>query len=282
MFTKKHSKLIKVAVKASAVAVAALFGAHTYEADAVIVHGSFGSGDNSLDGSSTSITASGFAINNGYTDNPYLNNSADAYAGTWFTFENQLGGSDVTVSVNGSSTFVPGVTVWATDGVFDGGTQSGEIQLNPSIYPGTPHVMNATGQLGDLGTQWMQDGQGGNALATLGYAVANSSINITDGSTTWGEDVVSGAHGYTTAFDSGWYGNASGNSASLTFDNLAAGWYTLYIAGTDSTSAGNSGFDLVVSAVPEAETWAMLLAGLGFVGWRLRKQTRNEPSMISA
>ncbi|HQU63404.1 MAG TPA: PEP-CTERM sorting domain-containing protein [Nitrosomonas sp.] len=38
----------------------------------------------------------------------------------------------------------------------------------------------------------------------------------------------------------------------------------------------------MVSAVPEAETWAMLLAGLGLIGWRLRNQPREESGVALA
>ncbi|HNP52796.1 MAG TPA: PEP-CTERM sorting domain-containing protein [Nitrosomonas nitrosa] len=37
-----------------------------------------------------------------------------------------------------------------------------------------------------------------------------------------------------------------------------------------------------MSAVPEAETWAMLVAGLGLIGWRLRKQPKAEWNMAAA
>ncbi|MCB1985682.1 MAG: PEP-CTERM sorting domain-containing protein [Burkholderiales bacterium] len=279
MFTKKHTKLTKVAAQVSTVAVAALFGTQVYAADAVFFTESWTGGDKSLDGGSTTISATGIGNNHAYTDNPALNNSAWGHAGAWFTFENQLGGSDVNVSVNGAAGFVPGVTVWATDGVFDGGTTSfgGEIPTGTTGIPGTPHAFNATGSQGDAGTLWMQDGQGGNVLSTLGYAVSNPAINVSSGA--WGESIQAGAHAVDGTLASG---STSANSASLTFDNLAAGWYTVYIGGTDAGSTGG-GYDLVVSAVPEAETWAMLLAGLGLIGWRLRKnQSREVSNMIPA
>ncbi|MDR4513096.1 PEP-CTERM sorting domain-containing protein [Nitrosomonas sp.] len=283
MFTKKHFKLTKIAAQVSAVAVAALFGTQAYAAGAVSVTSSWTGSDNSLDGGSTAITATGIGNQNGYTDNPALNNSAWGHAGTWFVFENTLGGSDVSVSVNGAAGFVPGVTVWATDGAFDGGTTGfgGEVPSG-TVFSGTPHVFNGTGAQGDAGTLWMQDGQGGNVLETLGYAVSNPAINVA--SAAWGESVLAGAHDVSVSntFESGVTGITSASSATLDFDNLAAGWYAVYVGGTDSLSAGG-GYDLVVSAVPEAETWAMLLAGLGLIGWRLRSQSREvESGMIPA
>ncbi len=276
MFTTKKSNLTKFAVKASAVAVAALFGANVYAANAVTVQGSFiwSGADNVLDAPG-SITASAFTSPNSFTDNPDLNNSAWGHAGTWFTFENQLGGSDVTVTVNGSATLAPGFTVWATNGVFDGGTGSTEVP-NATGVNSTPHAFNATGSIGDFGTGWMS-GSLGNATTNLGYAVSNPDINVASGA--WGETVLAGANAVDGILASG---STSANSGSLTFDNLASGWYTVYVGGTDSLTGGG-GFDLVVSAVPEAETWAMLLAGLGLIGWRLRSQSRDEASgMIPA
>ena len=272
---RKYTKFSKTAAQISTVAVAALFGTQVYAAGAVSISGTWTGGDNSLDGGSAAITASAIGNQNGYTDNPALNFSAWAHAGTWFTFENQLGSTDVTVSVNGAAGFVPGVTVWATNGAFDGGTTGfgGETSTTGT---GTPHSFNATGAQGDTGTLWMQDGQGGNVLSTLGYAVSNPAINVASGG--WGESIQNGAHAVEGTLVSG---STGANSASLTFDDLAAGWYTVYVSGTDSASTGG-GYDLVVSAVPEAETWAMLLAGLGLIGWRLRNQPREESNMIPA
>jgi hypothetical protein len=42
------------------------------------------------------------------------------------------------------------------------------------------------------------------------------------------------------------------------------------------------GNTIVVSPIPEAQTWAMLLAGLGLIGWRLRNQSRKSSSLAFA
>lgn len=225
-------------------------------------------GDNTLELGINSITANESALKSAYSDNPSLNYSAWAHVGDWFVFQNH-GPRDVTVTVNGSSGFVPGVTVWATgEFVFDGGTEGFGSEISLAGF-GTPHSFNATGAMGDAGTLWMANGQGGNVLETLGYAVAGASHTVDTG---WGETILHGANdvSLTNNFENGVGGSVGANTATLTFNDLAPGWYLAYVGGTDHASAGGA-YSLTVSAVPEAETWAMLLAGLGLVGWRVRK-----------
>ncbi len=278
MFIKNKQKLTKTAVKATVIAIAAMFGTNAYAVGAVGIQSTWTAG-NQLSAGTSTITANQTNIGskNAFTSNPLLFDSAWAHAGRWFTFENTLNGVDVDVSVTGTF-YSPGVTVWASGASeFDGGTEGfpGDTFIDGTF--GTPHSFNATGAMGDNGTLWMADGQGGNMVETLGYAVANPSINSTSG-TGWGETIQSGAHdvSLTNTYESGVTGSTTADSVSLSFDDLAAGWYTVYVGGTDGsvvTPGGSSAeYGLVVSAVPEAETWAMLLAGLGLIGWRLRKQ----------
>ncbi|HEV7815432.1 MAG TPA: FxDxF family PEP-CTERM protein, partial [Janthinobacterium sp.] len=73
-------------------------------------------------------------------------------------------------------------------------------------------------------------------------------------------------------------GTASGSKMdlwSLSAYGLSSGTYTLTVTGTVvGTQGGSYGGDIVVAAVPEPETYAMLMAGLGLVGCvaRRRKQ----------
>lgn len=56
-----------------------------------------------------------------------------------------------------------------------------------------------------------------------------------------------------------------------TFGSLAPGAYTASVFGTSSI---NSGYfvQYAVAAVPEAETWLMILFGLGLVGYQVRRK----------
>ena len=72
------------------------------------------------------------------------------------------------------------------------------------------------------------------------------------------------------------------NIASITFKALQAGQGQVTFTGGEVVARVNNvsgtrivpNFDsatILVSAVPEPQQWAMLLAGLGLVGWRMRK-----------
>lgn len=71
----------------------------------------------------------------------------------------------------------------------------------------------------------------------------------------------------------------SGDSALDIMQVVSAGNYYLKIEG--STASGPSilggaySAGITVSPVPEAETWAMMAAGLGLVGMQLRRRTRG-------
>lgn len=60
-----------------------------------------------------------------------------------------------------------------------------------------------------------------------------------------------------------------------------AGLHTLAVKGTAAGSMGG-GYSFSFSAVPvpEAETWAMLLAGLGLVGLGVRRQMKNAERLV--
>ena len=263
-YSKKKNALISAAI----VSAFTLASANVNAAGAVSTFQPWTAGDNTLSVGS-SISAANSGLKSAYADNPGLSYSAWAHTGDWFLFENQQL-ADVTLTVSGDAGFVPGVTVWATGGTqFDGGTGLGAFDGISTAGFGTPHSFNATGALGNSGTLWMTNGSGGNVQETLGYAVSGPSHAVGG----WGESIITGAHdvSLSNTFENGVNGSTGAHTASLVFNDLAVGWYAVYIGGTDHSSAGGL-YDLTVSAVPEPETYAMLLAGLGLVGWRMKKQ----------
>ena len=59
----------------------------------------------------------------------------------------------------------------------------------------------------------------------------------------------------------------------LSTDNLALGNYYLQVSGTMvSDTSGSFGGAVMLAPVPEPETYGMMLAGLGLVGWAARRR----------
>jgi PEP-CTERM motif len=265
----KH--LTRTTRSAIAAAALSLFAAGHAMAEAV--------GTNNLGavavGGTISATHNGLS-KNGYSDNPALDNSAWAHAGgsPWYSFQ-VLTTSDVSISLTpvlASSTFNPGITLWATgNSIFNGG--SDDIEVGPVNGWTAPHSFNATGQIGDVGTRWAS-GSNGNLLQTLAYAVTGPAH--TDASTNgWNEVINAGVNDISVdnTFEQGITGTATGNSIQLTAHNLASGWYTVYFNGTNTgTAAGAAGWNSYnlsvssVAAVPEPGTWALALVGLLVAG----------------
>jgi hypothetical protein len=205
--------------------------------------------------------------------NPALNGSAWAHTGSWWNI--QLGALPelrIRVDAQNASEFAPGLAVWAIgDAVFDGGTTSFGNEISSAGF-GTPHSFNATGALGNAGTLWMKQGQGGNATEALGYAIAGPSVAGVGG---WGETLANGAHDTRLSDDyvASVGGSVGSGFAELSLIDVAPGWYLIYVGGTDHALAGGL-FDLDVRAVPEPGTIWMLVAGVGALGVGRKQRAR--------
>lgn len=226
-----------------------------------------------------SISAVQAMAKSNYSDNPGLMFSAWAHAGgtPWYTFQ-LASTADVSIDltpVTAGANFAPGLTLWASGSQkFDGGSEGIETGNNGW---GDPHSFNVVGQIGDFGTKWMS-GTNGNMLQTLAYAVTGPAH--TDSSTTgWGEVINQGVNDISTdnTFEQGVTGTASGNQIHLQVKQLQAGWYTLYIGGTDnSKSSASYNLDVTaVAAVPEPASLGLMLAGMGLLALR-RSRRRHE------
>ncbi len=64
---------------------------------------------------------------------------------------------------------------------------------------------------------------------------------------------------------------------SFTFDVTTTGPFKAFVGGTVAASGGVLGtgfYSVNVSLVPEPEAWAMMLVGMGLVGWQLRRKVK--------
>jgi hypothetical protein len=64
---------------------------------------------------------------------------------------------------------------------------------------------------------------------------------------------------------------------SFTFDVGAADSFTAVVGGIVPSGASLpiGTYGVTVALVPEAETWAMMLVGMGLVGWQLRRKVKS-------
>jgi hypothetical protein len=77
------------------------------------------------------------------------------------------------------------------------------------------------------------------------------------------------------------FGSHPTDSWSLSAFGLSSGYYALQVNGRVLGEGGGAfGGDLTISPVPEPQTWAMLLAGLGMVGMTARRRVRLVPRKI--
>jgi len=77
------------------------------------------------------------------------------------------------------------------------------------------------------------------------------------------------------------FGSHPTDSWSLSAFGLSSGYYALQVNGRVLGEGGGAfGGDLTISPVPEPQTWAMLLAGLGMVGMTARRRVKLAPRRI--
>lgn len=152
----------------------------------------------------------------------------------------------------------------------------GEITAGPAGFASGSNSMVATFLVTSPGTvsfafnalPYMQVLGTGNAFSTMTIAISNGASQVFN----WAPDGVVGSgisggtetadgHNLNFGIGSGSYNPTTGSFAATTSSLVTPGMYTLNISMSNQ-----------VSAVPEADSWAMLLVGLGLVGLRLRQK----------
>jgi hypothetical protein len=212
-------------------------------------------GDNILNPSTTIQSIAANSNKNSYTSNPGLTNNAWGMQGTWLSF-NVPKAATVLISLTSATTNAPGFTVYRTDGSFTGNGTGTTTGTNGAI-----HSFNQVAQAGTAGIVWATDDSVTNSLAgnttangiveTLGYVNASG----VDYVNAFGGSIKAGAYDLSidNRFENGVFGNvatAAGlNYANLTLVNLAAGYYTIFLGGTNTGGTGTP-IDVKVSSVP--------------------------------
>ncbi len=181
------------------------------------------------------------------------------------------------------------VTISFKDQTF--GTALGGINPGFSVYSGLAHLAPfAADHDGADGSVAIRDADSGGAFtegsfrALTDWRITNDNNDPAtvftyaghayDGSVDYGSGVIAGGDGVTDNF------------VSQTF-HLAAGDYTIFVGGTDYSDQvapwSAYGVEGMVSVVPEPEIYAMLLAGLGLVGFaaQRRRIAHGEPSSMN-
>lgn len=219
--------------------------------------------DNFLDPGTTIQSIAANANKNSYTGNPALTNDAWGMQGSWLSFQVPSPATTV-ITLTSATTNAPGFTVYRTNGSFTGKGTGVDKFTNGAI-----HDFNQVAQAGTAGIVWATDASvttslPGNTTAngiveTLGYVNA-SGIDYTNA---YGASVKSGAYDLSVdnLYENGVYGSVGSGVgttgglkyATLTLKNLAAGYYTIFLGGTN-TNGTNTPIDVMVSAITESLT----------------------------
>ena len=149
---------------------------------------------------------------------------------------------------------------WATDYTFNAGT----------LVSGSPYiqVVNHLAPAEPVGTTFMDffNFQIGSGSGTSSVAVNLNLVPFLN--------IANLQLGLYTGQNALWAGPVGGG-VTLSSNLLTNTNYFLKITGTTSGTLGGA-YTTAISAVPEAESWVMMLAGLGLVGFVLRRNNRRQ------
>jgi len=233
--------------------------------------------DNVLGAGETITNTAANSSKNGWVGNRALNNDAWGMFGSWLSFQLTSAATTTVTATANAATNAPAFTLYRTD-VSWIPTGTGATVPNWLVpgqtsggASGTVHDMSQVAQAGQGGLIWGTNNTPGGpgVVETLGYANSGNSF----ASNTWGQAVNAGANDVSidNLYESGVSGAVGAGFASLTLNNLAAGWYTIFVSGANTSLAG-SPIDVSVSAVPvPGAVWLFGSALVGLVGASRRK-----------
>lgn len=224
----------------------------------------------------------------GFTGNPALTNDAWGMQGAFTNFYLDSSASTVTVDTRSSAKNFPAFSIFRTNVAYAGTTVGDD---GDAAVTGQIHKFNSVGQAGDDGIIWATGPDG--IVETLGY-ISSSSKNYVN---SFGGVINSGVHDVSidNLFETGVSGviGTTGNPdfatskrfATLTLNDLQAGWYALFVGGSDILGTGGD-ISLKVTASALASTyvppsavpvpgavWLFGSALVGFLGVARKKIT---------
>jgi hypothetical protein len=280
------NRKLQIAIK-SVLAGAALLGSTgAFAAGTVAIANNWDVNGNMLGADSMIQTVSkAMASNKSWTGNAAaLANDGWAHTGTWLTFDVTAANQNVTVDTQIlSGNFNPAFTLYASGNTpFNGGTPSpGEVS---TAGGNAPHDFNQVGQVGSDGIGWASspaiNGPTGNLLETLAYA--NSGVASTAAQTGYGQTINYGVNQVATdnVFFSGSVGGSvSATDAKLIFNDLAMGYYTIFVGGANAAQTLASTYQITVSSVSSVPLpGAVYLFGSALAGFVASARKRQKPA----
>ena len=173
------------------------------------------------------------------------------------------------------SKFGAGILTLTGDNSYTGGTRV----FGGSLVAGSAHAMG-TGDVDVFGgTFATRSGQtvlvggdltvGSGGILDLGLGMGRQLLLDVDGRLTFAGllsiSILDGFAGMAGTYDLIDWNGFSGTFSNVVFNGFASTWVTSLVYRTD-------GLSLSVAAIPEPETYAMLLAGLGMLGWTFKRR----------